>query len=47
MNVSRRVNRRPLERVAVANIEGDVVVFAEGCQDGGGIMCSMSGRFQS
>lgn len=47
MNISRRVDRRSLERVAVANIEGDVVVLAEGCQNGGGIVRSMSGWFQS
>lgn len=47
VNVGRRVDGRSLERVAVANIEGDVLVFAKGCQDGSGIVRSVSGRFQS
>jgi hypothetical protein len=45
VNVCRRVDGRSLERVAVANIEGDVLVFAKGCQDGGGIVRGVSGRF--
>lgn len=47
VNICRRVDRRSLEGVAVANVEGDVVVFAKGCQDGGGIVRSMSDWFQS
>lgn len=47
VNVCRRVDGGSLERVAVANIEGDVIVFAKGCQDGGGIVRSVSGKFQS
>lgn len=44
VDIGRCVQRRPLEGLVEADVEGDVVVLAQGRQDGSGIVCRVSSR---
>jgi len=42
VDVGRGVQRGALEGLAEADVQGDVEVLAEGCEDGGGVVRGVS-----